>query len=42
MKINEVSRQLVNKDEEIQLLKNRFKEEKLQLEKQKNNINKKG
>lgn len=41
LKINEVSRQLINKDDEIAYIKKRFKDEKLQLEKEKSSLNKK-
>jgi hypothetical protein len=38
IKINEVARQLANKEEEIGYIKNRFKEEKKQLDKEKSNM----
>ena len=41
LKINEVSRQLINKDDEITYIKKRFKDEKMQLEKEKSGLNKK-
>ena len=41
LKINEVSRQLINKDDEIAYIKKRFKDEKMQLEKEKSGLNKK-
>ena len=41
LKINEVSRQLINKDDEIAYIKKRFKDEQMQLEKEKSGLNKK-
>ena len=41
LKINEVSRQLINKDDEIAYIKKRFKDEKMQLKKEKSGLNKK-